>query len=64
MTADTPSVYKKQMIAQIPQMRIGFPTDVAKVAVFLASENSDYITGGLLSGILKSTYFFKLINCK
>ncbi|MFX0185850.1 MAG: glucose 1-dehydrogenase [Candidatus Hodarchaeota archaeon] len=48
MTADTPSVYKEQTIAQIPQMRIGYPTDVAKVAVFLASEDSDYITGGMV----------------
>ncbi|MFX0014806.1 MAG: 3-oxoacyl-ACP reductase FabG [Promethearchaeota archaeon] len=48
MTADTPSVYKEQTIAQIPQMRIGYPTDVAKVAVFLASEESDYMTGGVV----------------
>jgi 3-oxoacyl-[acyl-carrier protein] reductase len=48
MTADTPSVYKEQTIAQIPQMRIGYPADVAKVAVFLASEDSDYMTGGVV----------------
>lgn len=48
MTADTPSVYKEQTIAQIPQMRIGYPDDVAKVAVFLASEDSDYMTGGVV----------------
>ena len=48
MTADTPSVYKEQTIAQIPQMRMGYPEDVAKVAVFLASENSDYMTGGVV----------------
>ncbi|MFX0170840.1 MAG: 3-oxoacyl-ACP reductase FabG [Candidatus Hodarchaeota archaeon] len=48
MTAETPSVYKEQTIAQIPQMRIGYPNDVAKVAVFLASEDSDYMTGGVV----------------
>ena len=48
MTADTPSVYKEQTIAQIPQMRIGYPDDVAKVAVFLASEDSDYMTGSIV----------------
>ncbi len=48
MTADTPTVYKEQTIAQIPQMRIGFPTDVAKVAVFLASTDSDYMTGSVV----------------
>lgn len=48
MTADTPSVYKEQTVAQIPQLRIGCPTDVAKVAVFLASDDSDYMTGGVV----------------
>jgi 3-oxoacyl-[acyl-carrier protein] reductase len=48
MTADTPEVYKEQTIAQIPQMRIGYPTDVAKVALFLASTDSDYMTGSVV----------------
>ncbi|MFW9779563.1 MAG: 3-oxoacyl-ACP reductase FabG [Candidatus Heimdallarchaeota archaeon] len=48
MTADTPNVYKEQTIAQIPQMRIGFPNDVAKVAVFLGSSDSDYMTGSVV----------------
>jgi 3-oxoacyl-[acyl-carrier protein] reductase len=48
MTADTPAVYKDQTIAQIPQMRIGFPADVARVAVFLASSDSDYMTGSVV----------------
>lgn len=48
MTMDTPSFYKEQTVAQIPQMRIGYPEDVAKVAVFLASEDSDYMTGGVV----------------
>ncbi len=48
MTTDTPTVYKEQTIAQIPQMRIGFPADVARVAVFLASSDSYYMTGSVL----------------
>jgi 3-oxoacyl-[acyl-carrier protein] reductase len=48
MTSDTPSVYKEQTIAQIPQMRIGYPADIAKIAVFLASTDSDYMTGGIV----------------
>ncbi|MFX1252613.1 MAG: 3-oxoacyl-ACP reductase FabG [Promethearchaeota archaeon] len=45
MTADTPLAYKEQTIAQIPLMRTGTPEDVAKAAVFLACEDSDYMTG-------------------
>ena len=48
MTADTPTVYKDQTVAQIPQMRIGLPKDVARVAVFLASSDSDYMTGSVV----------------
>ncbi len=48
MTADTPLAYKEQTIAQIPLMRTGLPQDVAKVAVFLASSDSDYMTGTLI----------------
>jgi 3-oxoacyl-[acyl-carrier protein] reductase len=35
----------KQMIAQTPLGRIGEPQDIAKVAVFLASSDSAWITG-------------------
>jgi len=45
MTADTPIAYKEQTISQIPLMRSGLPQDVAKAAVFLASNDSDYMTG-------------------
>lgn len=48
MTADTPTVYKEQTVAQIPQMRIGFPTDISKIALFLASSDSDYMTGSVM----------------
>lgn len=36
---------KKELLKLIPYQRIGSPEDVAKVAVWLASDESDYITG-------------------
>ena len=36
---------KKELMKLIPYNRIGLPEDVAKVAVWLASDESDYITG-------------------
>jgi glucose 1-dehydrogenase len=36
---------KKELLKLIPYKRIGQPEDVAKVAVWLASRESDYITG-------------------
>ncbi|WP_207425144.1 SDR family oxidoreductase [Pedobacter sp. SYSU D00535] len=36
---------KKELLKLIPYKRIGQPEDIAKVAVWLASEESDYITG-------------------
>lgn len=35
----------KELMKLIPYQRIGVPEDIAKVAVWLASHNSDYITG-------------------
>jgi 3-oxoacyl-[acyl-carrier protein] reductase len=40
--------FHKQIIAQTPLGRIGQPDDIAKVAVFLASEDSGWITGETL----------------
>ncbi len=37
--------YRKQLEQRIPTRRAGLPADVAKVAVFLASDDADYITG-------------------
>lgn len=37
-----------QFAARIPLRRMGEPDDIAKVALFLASSASDYMTGGLL----------------
>jgi len=36
---------KKELLKLIPYKRIGMPEDIAKVAVWLASHESDYITG-------------------
>ncbi len=46
-----PEETKKMMeafIRQIPMGRMGAPDDIAKVAVFLASSASDYMTGSLI----------------
>lgn len=39
---------KAALVERIPLSRLGEPMDVAKVALFLASEMSDYITGQIL----------------
>ena len=41
--------YYKQMESGIPWGRMGLPEDIAKVAVFLASDDSEYITGQCIS---------------
>ena len=40
--------FQKQIVAQTPLGRIGQPDDTAKVAVFLASDDSGWITGETL----------------
>ncbi|MGM8214436.1 3-oxoacyl-[acyl-carrier-protein] reductase [Bacillaceae bacterium W0354] len=45
MTDALPEEAKKQMLDLIPINRLGEPEDVAKVVRFLASSDSDYITG-------------------
>ena len=39
---------KKQLIDEIPLMRMGKAEEVAKLALFLASSDSDYITGQVI----------------
>ncbi|MEO6229756.1 MAG: glucose 1-dehydrogenase [Ferruginibacter sp.] len=39
------SDFEKQMVAQTPLGRIGQPNDIAKVAVFLASDDSSWVNG-------------------
>ena len=41
--------YYSERIAEIPLQRFGVPDDVARAAVFLACEDSAYITGAVLN---------------
>jgi 3-oxoacyl-[acyl-carrier protein] reductase len=45
MTDKLSEEVKKEMLKQIPLARLGEPKDVAKVAAFLASDDTSYITG-------------------
>ncbi|MDD5292295.1 MAG: 3-oxoacyl-[acyl-carrier-protein] reductase [Candidatus Omnitrophica bacterium] len=48
MTDKLPEDYRKQMLEGIPMGKFGLPQDVAKVCLFLASPESDYITGQVI----------------
>lgn len=48
MTAKLTESDKEKLIASIPLLRVGQPTDVSKLAVFLASEGAAYITGEVI----------------
>ncbi|MDD5692742.1 MAG: 3-oxoacyl-[acyl-carrier-protein] reductase [Candidatus Omnitrophica bacterium] len=45
MTAKLPEDIKKRMLEAIPLAKLGSPGDVANLCVFLASDESSYITG-------------------
>jgi len=45
MTAKLPEELKKKMMEAIPSAKFGTPDDVANACLFLASEDSSYITG-------------------
>ncbi len=45
MTAKLPEEVKEKMLGAIPLGKLGSPEDVAGVCLFLASEDSNYITG-------------------
>ena len=49
MTAVLPDKLKEIMLEKIPLKRMGSPADIARAALFLASGDSDYITGQVLS---------------
>jgi 3-oxoacyl-[acyl-carrier protein] reductase len=40
---------KEEIISKIPMKRVGRPAEIAKLAVFLASEDSNYITGQVIN---------------
>ena len=39
---------EKELLRLIPYKRVGEPLDIAKAAVWLASDHSDYVTGATL----------------
>lgn len=49
MTGGLSEQVKAQMLAQIPLGRAALPEEIANVVLFLASEQSDYMTGQILS---------------
>jgi 3-oxoacyl-[acyl-carrier protein] reductase len=48
MTDSLPAEVKETIKSLIPMSRLGTPEDVAKAALFLASDDSSYTTGGVL----------------
>lgn len=44
------SEMEKQIVAQTPLGRIGQPNDIAKIALFLASDDSGWVTGERIQG--------------
>jgi 3-oxoacyl-[acyl-carrier protein] reductase len=49
MTAKLPDEIKAKMLSVIPLNRFGEPTDVANLCLFLASQESSYITGQVIT---------------
>jgi len=41
----SPEIYRQQLLNLIPSKRIGEPEDVARLAVWMASDESDYVQG-------------------
>jgi len=49
MTASLPDALKQQYMGRVPLRRFGSPDEVARVAVFLASDAAAYMTGQTLA---------------
>jgi 3-oxoacyl-[acyl-carrier protein] reductase len=49
MTDDIPEMLKMMVVARTPLGRMGTPEDVANVALFLASDDSSFVTGQWIS---------------
>ena len=48
MTAKVPEKVQEQFIGKIPLKKFGQPADVANACLFLASEQSAYVTGSCI----------------
>jgi 3-oxoacyl-[acyl-carrier protein] reductase len=49
MTDALPEKVKQELMAQIPLERLGSADDIANAVLFLAAENSAYITGQVIA---------------
>jgi 3-oxoacyl-[acyl-carrier protein] reductase len=49
MTDSLPEKVKQELTSQIPMERLGCGEDIANAVLFLASDNSSYITGQVLA---------------
>jgi 3-oxoacyl-[acyl-carrier protein] reductase len=49
MTKKIDEKYKEKIIAMIPSGKLGTVEDVARTALFLASGDSEYITGAVIN---------------
>ncbi|MFA5138967.1 MAG: 3-oxoacyl-[acyl-carrier-protein] reductase [Elusimicrobiota bacterium] len=49
MTSVLPEEVKKALLSHIPLNRMGKPEEIARVVLFLASEDSSYVTGQVLA---------------
>mgnify|MGYP001829224800 CR=1 FL=1 len=47
MSPEDPAAVREGMVARITMQRYGLPTDVANLMLFLAAEESQYLTGGV-----------------
>ena len=48
MTESLSEEAKQAFLTAIPLMKLGTPEDVARVALFLASDDSSYVTGQVI----------------
>ena len=54
--------YKTSYLQQVPLGRIGFPSDIANMVLFLASDEAEWITGQVFlvdGGLMSGHYSFR-----
>ncbi len=57
--------YKTRYLQEVPLGRIGQPSDIAKVVLFLSSDDADWITGQLCivdGGLMAGHYSFQVVH--